>query len=1265
MENRDATRREERFPTQIMCIYATCDEPFYRELQTHLSLWEREGAIRWLETQAGSDVEQAMQTHLGQADLILLLISPSFFAHDQGYMGMKAALREQAKRSVPVVPVLARAFDWKESACGKLLALPENEVPIAEWSHPERAYENIRTGLARLIPGLSTQATTQKKRPRIFQARDLPRGHIPRPKVFDAIKSQFLGGSGGRTTAITTALRGAGGFGKTTLALALCHDAEIQAAFPDGIRWVELGENPPRPLDVLNGVLASLEPSRSAPVTLEEAQDRWRRTLGECRYLLVIDDVWQAQALSPLLEGGPHCMRLVTTRNDQVLPEEAVRLFVDAMESEEAIAVLCRNLPEEVHHASFQPMLLALAQRLGYWPLLLTLANSMLVAQVRHGRALVQALAIIEQAYETRGVLAFDPGNLTDRQRAVEACIEVSLRHLEEFTSPNYQAVERYQELAVFPEDTDIPLETLRRYWQGTGRLAIWEVDDLCMHLHDLSLLLTCDLSTNTVRLHDVLRSYLIQHAGSHLPALHVRLLDAHWRGHGLQRWADLPLEDLYLWEHLVWHLLQAWHWEEAQIVLSDLSYLTRKALYVGIPELESEALFTSNPQGASRLSLSSPERETLAAFAASLHRHLVCTSHLLRQMQTPAEMGGLLLSHLGWESAFAGQRHSFECNLSRPCLTAMHPLPNRSSSLLLRTLRGHTGLVSSCAVSPDGNRIVSASWDQTLKVWDATTGEEKLTLTGHTGSVNFCMVSPDGSFIVSASEDQTLKVWNAITGEERLTLIGHTSFVNGCVVSPDGHFITSVSSDQTLKVWNVVTGLALRTLRGHTSGVTGCAMSPDGKWIVSSSADKTLKIWDFASGKELVSLKGDKEITGCAVSSDGKWIISTYRDGTLKVLEAFTGKEKYTLAGHKRGITRVAVSPDGRILLSTSWDGTLKSWDFDTGAEKHTLKGHTNGVIGCSMSPHGEWIVSASEDHTLKVWRLALDQEQLTLRGHASWVRNCAMSPDGKWIVSASDDETLKIWDVATGQELQTLRGHKGRVMGCAISPDGKWIASASDDETLKIWDSVAGRELHTLSGHTSWVMGCAISPDGKRLISASYDRTLKVWDFVTGRELYTLLGHTEPIIGCAISPDGKWLVSTSWDKMPKVWDLATYREERRLLGHTSGINGCAISPDGTWAVSASWDGTLKVWELSTGRELCTLQGHTGGVNGCAVSPDSRFIISTSGDKTLKVWDARVGQCLLTFPTDGALHDCAFHPDGEHLVACGDLGMYFLRLVV
>jgi WD40 repeat protein len=143
-------------PAQIVCIYAQNDEVFYRELRNHLILGEKKGPICWLELSAGTPIEQTLLA-VQRADLILLLISPSFFVTSVCHKAMESALAEQIRRGVSVAPVLARAFDWKESDCGHLKAFPENELPIAEWEHKERAYENISASLVRLIPALTAQ----------------------------------------------------------------------------------------------------------------------------------------------------------------------------------------------------------------------------------------------------------------------------------------------------------------------------------------------------------------------------------------------------------------------------------------------------------------------------------------------------------------------------------------------------------------------------------------------------------------------------------------------------------------------------------------------------------------------------------------------------------------------------------------------------------------------------------------------------------------------------------------------------------------------------------------------------------------------------------------------------------------------------------------------------------------------------------------------------------------------------------------------------
>jgi WD40 repeat protein len=1254
MENGDAFTANELNSRDIVCVYSQADESFYLQIKKSLNLLERQGQICWLEVLPGENHSATLRHEVKRADLILLLLSPDFFPDELCYQTMHLALQERTSRQVPVVPILVRAVNWRLSACKDLAIVPHNEQPIASWALPDEAYASIGADLVHLVPGWPP--IPLPTRPKLFQARDLPEGYVLRPKTFGKVKHLLLNRQDGQSAAITTALRGAGGFGKTTLALALCHDPEIQVAFPDGILWVELGEQPPRPIDALNGVLASLEASLSGAITLEEARDRWRKALQDRVCLLVIDDVWQAEALRPLLEGGPRCVRLITTRNNQVLPEEAMRIPVDAMEPEEAATVLGQRFPKGIQLEASQLMIERLARRLGYWPLLLTLAQGMLASLVTYGQSIAEALSEIEQAYETRGVDAFYLEQVGQRQRSVEACLEVSLLHLERFTRPYYhQAVERYQELAIFPEDTDIPISTLSLLWQGSGGLSSWETKGLCMHLHQLSLLLTCDLGAGTVRLHDVMRSYLLQRGKAALPMLHVRLLNASWQGLGLRRWADLPVQEHYLWQHLIFHICQTGHLDALKDTLSDLGYLARKALYVGISALETDLLLASTW----------PSFQSVFPLVTELYRTIVRISHLLRQASEPAGMGGVLLSYLPEELVTADQRRALERELPRPFLIAWHPLPNRTSSALRRTLFGHTYIVRGCAVSGDGRLIVSASEDGTLKVWDAASGAERLTLFGHTSAVRDCAMSGDGRLIVSASDDGTLKVWDTASGDELHTLRGHTGAVRGCAVSGDGRLIISASADHTLKVWDAASGIARLTLSGHTKEVFSCAVSGDGRLIISASADHTLKVWDAPSGTELHTLSGHTNVIwGCAVSGDGRMIVSASLDGTLKVWDAPSGTELHTLSGHTNWITDCAVSEDGRLIVSSSFDRTLKVWDAASGTELHTLSGHTNVVWGCAVSRDGRLIVSSSFDRTLKVWDAASGAERPTPSGHTSYVLSCAISGDGRLTVSASSDRTLKVWDATSGAERLTLFGHTDDVSDCAISGDGRLIVSASSDRTLKVWDATSGAERLTLSGHTGAVRGCAISGDGRLIVSASSDRTLKVWDAISGAERLTLSGHTGEVRGCAISEDSRLIVSASSDGTLKVWDAASGTELRTLSGHTGEVRGCTISEDGHLIVSASSDRTLKVWDTASGTEHLTLSGHTWSVLQCTVSGDSRLIVSASADGTLKVWDATYGTCLLTFPMDGELYGCAFHPDGEHLVACGHLGMSFLRMM-
>jgi WD40 repeat protein len=948
---------------RVFLSYARADgEDFARKLREDL---EAAGIPCWMDRfgmEGGHDWWLQIVEALNQVEFMVLVMTPAAIQSPN----VRDEWRYARQQGVCIYPVKAAP------------KLDYSSLP--RWMHKVHWY-TLEHEWTKFVNDLNTRCQ-QIRVP--FMVKDLPADFVERPKEFEQLISRLLDEKHEEPVAITAALQGAGGYGKTTMAMALCHDKRIREGFDDGILWVTLGENPGNLIGKIEDLIYMLSREQHNFTGLDAATARFAELLADRDILVVIDDVWNATDLKPFLqEGKKRCARLITTRNDVVLPADAQRIPVDAMKPDEAVQLLSVGLDGtggSGRSANEIQALQKLAARLGEWALLLKLANGVLRERVgKYHQTLLDALAYINKALDRRGLTFFDAKDTQDRNQAVAKTLGVSF----ELLSADEYA--RYKELAVFPEDIDIPLATIQKLWGATGELDDFDTEALCERLHGLSLLLDFDLSTHKIRLHDVVRAYLRQEGGmAGITALDGQLLDAY----RLKRWAELPHDEPYLWDYLADHLIGAGRAEELVATVKDLRYLATKTL-------------VRNASAAER-DLNAGEKEAPNDVPLQLlKRNFASMNHLLNRCKKLPEVEAILHSRLVHLNELSDLCQVLEAELTRPYLTSWHSLPDLPHPALIRTLQGHTSWVNGCAVSPRGDYIVSASNDRTLKVWDARTGAVRFTLEGHTGPVRGCAVSPQGDFIVSASDDWTLKVWDARTGAVRFTLEGHTDWVRGCAVSPQADFIVSASHDWTLKVWDSRTGAVRFTLEGHTSRVRGCAVSPQGDFIVSASHDWTLKVWD-----------------------------------------AHTGAVHFTLEGHTGLVNGCAVSPQGDFIVSASSDRTLKVWDSRTGALRFTLEGHTDSVNGCAVSPQGDFIVSASWDQTLKVWDARTGAVRFTLEGHTDSVRGCAVSSQGDFIVSASWDQTLKLWSAQTGECLSTLLVD-GTLLSCAFHPDGEHIVA------------------------------------------------------------------------------------------------------------------------------------------------------------------------------------------------------------------------------
>ncbi|UCD49457.1 MAG: protein kinase [Phycisphaerales bacterium] len=594
-----------------------------------------------------------------------------------------------------------------------------------------------------------------------------------------------------------------------------------------------------------------------------------------------------------------------------------------------------------------------------------------------------------------------------------------------------------------------------------------------------------------------------------------------------------------------------------------------------------------------------------------------------------------------------------------------------RQSRLDLKTLRGHTGDVVALAFSPDGQRIVTGSSDQTAKVWEVTTGREFFTINDPSPGalemplpygVTWVAFSPGGKRVALASVHGTATVWDSQTGGHLLTLAGHAAPLWSVAFSPDGRRIVTGSLDWTARVWEASEGRQRLELR-HPDGVWSVSYSPDGTRILTGGADGTARVWDAGSGRSLFTLVGHHNwVYSAAFSPDGGRIITGSHDGTAKVWEAKEGGKPLLTLVHDNRIKSVCFSTDGQQILTCSADLTAKVWDAVSGEERLTLKGHADEIWSAAFSPDGRRVVTASLDDTVKVWEVSQPSRHFVGPGHGAFIVSAvAYSKDGSHIVSGGWDDTARIWDAVTGKELHALTGHKDRIWSVTISPDGRRVVTGSWDQTAKVWDAATGREMFELIGHTGGIRSVAYWADGTKIITASEDKTARVWDASSGSLIHTLVGHGDRVWSAAVSPDGSRIVTGSNDQTAKVWHADSGQVERTLKGHRDRVSAVAFSPDGRRILTGSHDKTCSVWDANTGDLLLTLRGLTHGIQSVAYSPDGQRIVAGDGRRiiagsraaTVKVWDATSGREVLGFKAHGdRVRSLAFSPDGRWILA-------------
>lgn len=1290
-------------PVRVLISYAQYDEKHSELVQAFWTFLRTEGIDARLDVMAANQRQfwpQWMSEEIRAAAFVIVVASPAYRerAEHRGDVTVGRGVRWESRQ------LQERLYrDWEDGfgkivpvvlPGGRIEDLPDWVLPFSGTNYTIREFSSdAADALLRLLTGqpLHTEPELGQVRVRpprsqadsrppvghdpVVSVPPLPRDTVARKGLTDRLvrlltdPDRDTGTAEAPAVRIATALLGTGGFGKTRLATMVCHNADVRGYFRDGVVWVTLGEQVTGPelAGKINDLCWQMTAERPPLTDPNAAGAELGQVLNGRRMLLVIDDVWTRSQLEPFLNGGHDVIRLVTTRQQNCLPPNTNVVDVDAMNVPEANQLLTGGL------GRISPGLVdQLLDATGRWPVLLSLVHGAARTDLSRGGSVSDSLTGILQRLLARGPASLDVRNPDQLGSAVGLTMDASLRRL------SVGQIDRYVDLAVFPEDVDIPRPVLERYWAG---MAGWDSDnvhDFCGLLADLSLVQEYRLDPPRLRLHDVIRSYLMHRADCDLPRRHATLIDAYrdlvqqsaenpfsndhmptWGRDGTHSmWWRLPARELYLWTWIGYHLHHADLDNELARCLHSASYLAAKLTHVGPEVVETELGYLTDP------------------LSVELHAAVQQSAHLLAPLGPAGSLEATFASRLMHRSMLTPI--AVDIRKLRPGrrLQTYAAIPDAPSPALRRVLAGHTDQVRAIVVSPDGSWIASAGWDHTVRIWDPAIGSAKHTLVGHTAEVQLLALAPDGDWLASAGNDSTVRIWDPDSGTETHTMNGHTGPVGALAPAPDGGWLASADDDGTVRIWDPIAGTKIHTLLGHGGPVRALAAAPSSSWVASASWDGTVRIWDPVAGAEINTLKADTGgVNALAVTSDGRWLATAGMNGTVGIWDPIAGTAAFSLNGHAGPVHALAVAPDGLWLaaaggtpFASRTDNRVHVWDLATGLATHTLDAHTDSINTLVVSPHGSWLASAGDDGKVRIWDPVTGGESQTMTGDANGVQALAVAPDGDWLASAGHDGTVRIWDPITSPGTHDHPGHIGPILALAGTSKA-WLASAGADGTVRIWDPDKGVQTRILNGHSGPVRALAAASDSRWLASASgaldfvpSDTTVRIWDPIAGIGAQVLTGHTGAVSTLAAAPSDNWLASGSYDGTVRIWDPVVGKEIHTLTGHGGPVQALVVGPEGHWLASASWDHTVRLWDPVTGSEILNLSGHTGAVNTLAIAPSGQWLASASADGTVRIWDPiNTPSAAAALRVDGAIQ--ALHVLGDdRLVAAGAHGPYWLR---
>lgn len=625
----------------------------------------------------------------------------------------------------------------------------------------------------------------------------------------------------------------------------------------------------------------------------------------------------------------------------------------------------------------------------------------------------------------------------------------------------------------------------------------------------------------------------------------------------------------------------------------------------------------------------------------------------------------------------------------------------------LRQVLHAHDRAVC-CAISPDGELVLSAGWDGIARLWDGGTGDWLADLTGHAGRV-WCAFAGDSSLLLTVDErgHALLRRWDGIrptflaeqalpigkatsvaVGDDALVATGSSGVVIVaarrlqhlrwltdvddavcCAVSAQGELVVTGHRDGSLRSWigegSTASPRAHHRPAAHHGSVTCCAVDEHGRAVLTGGSEGVLRSWSFdlqPRGEDLVApdLTNRTTVMASAVDRDMTRAVVALMPGVVQTWDMERREVISTASAHAGYVQAVALSRDGRLAASAALDGTVRLWD-PTQPDDAGVEPFASQAQALAVTDRGDQVVSVDSYGMVRTWCLTGPASPETFETCTWYCRDAVVSGDGETVIVVDHDNGLEIWQ----RDPSPSRRHTlpfPTASTCVLSSTGIVVAGAPEG-TIRAWDCVSGEQLWTrsLPGGNRVLTS---DPAGQLVLSGSDSGTVALIDARTGQVTELLAGGDAVV--CAAINGGLAVVGTvsgqvlRWTAVGDAW--AATSSGPAHVGRVLDIVG---SPGSLSVVSGGEDGRLGFWSASEQGSPTWIQAHEGGVRSLSVGTDGRLLVSTGGNKQARAWALAAGERIGVLPLAGDGQLVAVHPTAN-LIACCDSGssVHVVRLV-